>query len=289
MMESGRTADSSSLDSSLHKRLQMKSNKKRTGEFKRSGTTDTFDTFDMDASTHSRGGSLRYLSKIEDLVDELPVQTSTKDEKMSCRNNSLQNKSSNPRTVSRTMSCPDIDRKSQTTAFKRPSLVPMSSSRSILKRRESCPDFKRGAKTVSFGAVEFRLHQRTAGDNPSVSDRGPAFDLEWEYVDGPCESVDDYESHRTTENPRKANKSSLRINGRDRENILKYDNGVSTRAIQTSIMSISKAKADRKKTMKKGKKYEKINEIGENLSRKVKKLFGKSPRTSRKKVLSLSQ
>lgn len=203
---------------------------------------------------------------------------------MNSKNTSKQDEPPN-RTVSRAMSCPNVYKKSQTTAFRRPSLVPMSSGQSILRRRESLLNFKR--QSVSFGAVEFRLHHRTAGDNPSVSDRGPAFDLDWDYTDGPCESVDDYESRRTTENPRRSSKSSLRIKGREREKMLKYENDVSTLAIQTSIMSIKKAKADRVKTRKKMKKYEKIDEIGESLKRKLKKLFGKS-RGSRK-VDSLSQ
>jgi hypothetical protein len=203
----------------------------------------------------------------------------------SSSDNSQQDKQPAIRTISRAVSCSDIDRKSPKKAFKRPSLVSMSSGRSILKRRESCPNFKREAQSVSFGAVEFRLHQRTAGDNPSVSDRGPAFDLDWEYTDGPCESIDDYESHRTTENPRRS-MIFLRVKGHEREKMLKYDNDVSTRAIQTSIMSINKAKADRMKTLKKM-KYEKIDYIGESLKRKVKKLFGMS-RGSRK-VDSLSQ
>ena len=280
-MESGRTEEMiknppSSLNSS-----STKSNMKRAS-FKRSGTTNTYE---MDAcSTHSRG-SLRWLSKIEPLDKEIQEQANplseTEEENMSSDNS----RQGQP-TISRAMSCSYIEeRKSHRPDFKRPSLVSMSSGQSILKRRESCPNFKREAQTVSFGAVEFRLHQRTAGDNPSVSDRGPAFDLDWEYTDGPCESIDDYESLRTTENPRRS-KIYLRVKGHEREKMLKYDNDVSTRAIQTSIMSITKAKADRKKTLKKM-KYEKIDAIGESLKRKVKKLFGKICVSS--KVESVSQ
>ncbi|GFH47193.1 hypothetical protein CTEN210_03668 [Chaetoceros tenuissimus] len=251
--------------------IESSSSKKMTNrrdQLKRSATVNTVDTFDLDTSTHAKG-SFRRLSSIQDLDKEIQEQIQTcADER--------------PRLKKRAMSCSVLDnlesgsQESQTTS-QQISCSSEMPSKSMLRRSESCPDF--GNRSVSFGQVEFRFHQRTAGDNPSVSDRGPAFDLEWEYVDGPCESIDDYESHRNTENPRKANKSSLRINGREREKMLKYDNDVSTRAIQTSITSIQKAKADRAKTMKKGKKYEKIYEIVRNMKRKLKKsIFRKRSR-----------
>ena len=242
----------------------------RRDHSKRSGTVSTMDTFDLDTTTHTKG-SFRRLSSIEDLDEEIQEQNQT------CLDGRLTQKK-------RAMSCsvlnnlesvppPEIQSSSQQISCSK------MSCKSILRRSESCPEFGNGS--VSFGQVELRLHQRTAGDNPSVSDRGPAFDLDWEYTDGPCESVDDYESHRTTANPRRSNKSSLRINGREREKMLKYDNNVSTRAIQTSIMSINKAKADRMKTMKTMKtmkKYEKINKIGESLKKKLKRIIRRKSR-----------
>lgn len=145
----------------------------------------------------------------------------------------------------------------------------ISSTESDTANRVRKPVLK---NTVSFGVVEFRLHDRTVGDNPSVANGGAALDLEWYYSEGPSVSVEEFEDHRTNIQPRRE-KSEMVIRRREREKMLRYDHGVTRQEIASATRSINKQKANRRQTNH-NLKYQSMEEVAEKVKRFAQRLVG---------------
>jgi hypothetical protein len=126
--------------------------------------------------------------------------------------------------------------------------------------------------TVSFGVVEFRLHDRTVGDNPSVANGGAALDLDWNYSEGPSVPLEEFEHHRTNIQPRRE-KSEMLIRRREREKMLRYDHGVTRQEIASATRSINKQKANRRQTNH-NLKYQSVEEVAEKVKRFTQRLVG---------------
>ncbi|GFH45510.1 hypothetical protein CTEN210_01984 [Chaetoceros tenuissimus] len=157
----------------------------------------------------------------------------------------------------------------------------ISSTESDSAKRISKPVLK---NTVSFGVVEFRVHDRTVGDNPSVANGGAALDLDWDYSEGPSVTLEEFENHRTNIQPRRE-KSELLIRRREREKMLRYDHGVTRQEIASATRSINKQKANRRQTNH-NLKYQSLEEAAEKAKRFAQRLVG-ARKSTKKEIKKL--
>jgi hypothetical protein len=79
--------------------------------------------------------------------------------------------------------------------------------------------FLNAKRSVSFSTVEIHVHSRSLGDNPSVSS-GPPIALGQTVLVSELRTVDEYESFRVKEAPRRS-KRDLLLGRMDREDLLK--------------------------------------------------------------------
>jgi len=99
-------------------------------------------------------------------------------------------------------------------------------------------------RRVSFNEVEIREYSMTIGDNPAVSS-GPAITLDWDYnPETDVLTIEDYENSR----PERRNKYQLIRPRHLREEILKFDCGVSRAEMAQCIREIKAIKAKRRQT-----------------------------------------
>jgi hypothetical protein len=96
---------------------------------------------------------------------------------------------------------------------------------SVLEHRKltdfdaSSSSFLNAKRSVTFSTVEIHVHSRALGDNPSVSS-GPPITLGQTVLGSDMRTVDEYESFRVKEAPRRS-KRDLLLGRMDREDLLK--------------------------------------------------------------------
>jgi hypothetical protein len=95
-------------------------------------------------------------------------------------------------------------------------------------------------KNVSFHTIEFREHERTLSDHPSVSS-GPAVGIGWSSMDSLQCSVAEYEEYR----PPRRTKSNLVMPAHIREHILRNECQISQQEINQSLSQTTRIKISR--------------------------------------------
>ena len=110
-------------------------------------------------------------------------------------------------------------------------------------------------KSVTFHLIQIRQYQWSIGDNPSVSS-GPALSLSWNYfpertIEIPLE---EYESKR----PLRRNRIQMIIPRTTREDILKYECGLSNAEIANSVKDILTIKDGRLNSIRRSQRKPKL-------------------------------
>lgn len=110
-----------------------------------------------------------------------------------------------------------------------------------------CDDIPRKSKNnrrVSFGEVECRIYDRTAGVHPAVHS-GPALDFDWSYATAKSIALEEYEAS----NPKTRTRSELVVPKSQRINILRRQYKVPRALIANSVRSISQTRKQRRQTV----------------------------------------
>ena len=135
-------------------------------------------------------------------------------------------------------------------------------------------------RSVSFDSVEIRCYERILDINPCTSS-GPSVGLGWKYVQIPPKKVDEVV-------PKPCTSASSMVLSRDVREAIVRDLGYSQREIASAIRISLKAKNQRRQTVN-NLHAQRMEEMVEKSSRKVKRLLRIGVRNRLIKSVSVSQ